>query len=102
MENHMYLPLGCHLGIVWFSIINPGPYYINFISFYTIILSAHVVIVINKFLDINECEANSNNCHSDAKCINNNGSFICQCKPGYDGDGVTKCQCKLYIYIYIY
>ena len=38
-------------------------------------------------LDINECEKKSHNCHSNAKCINTDGSFTCQCKGGYEGDG---------------
>ena len=47
-------------------------------------------------LDINECEKESHNCHSNAKCINTNGSFTCQCKGGYEGDGLITCQCKLH------
>ena len=50
--------------------------------------------VILFYIDIDECETKSNNCHPNAKCINNEGSFTCQCKPNYDGDGITNCQCK--------
>jgi len=38
-------------------------------------------------LDINECDLNV--CHEDANCTNTIGSFECQCRPGYSGDGRT-------------
>ena len=60
--------------------------------------SAHPTDVILLFLDINECTANSHNCHTNADCTNNAGSFTCACKTGYSGDGVTcngKCECVL-------
>ena len=45
----------------------------------------------NVFLaDINECTAGTNNCHPDATCTNNIGSFTCECNNGYYGDG-TMC-----------
>ena len=43
------------------------------------------------FSDINECNDGSNNCHVNAECTNNIGSFSCECKDGYHGDGVD-CQ----------
>ena len=43
-------------------------------------------------VDVNECELELHNCHSDAICINSPpGSFICQCKSQFEGNGVT-CQ----------
>ena len=41
------------------------------------------------FLDINECEVGTDNCHADATCENTIGSFTCTCNTGYEGDGVT-------------
>ena len=41
-------------------------------------------------LDINECE-NSSTCHPLANCSNTEGSFFCQCKMGYTGDGLVNC-----------
>ena len=39
------------------------------------------------FLDINECS--SNPCHDNATCTDNEGSFDCQCKDGFSGDGLS-------------
>lgn len=39
--------------------------------------------------DINECAEGSDNCHQNAYCINNAGSYSCTCWAGYTGDGVT-------------
>ncbi|PIM98928.1 hypothetical protein CDL12_28582 [Handroanthus impetiginosus] len=36
-------------------------------------------------LDIDECI--NNPCHSTAICVSNPGSFICECRRGYHGDG---------------
>ena len=40
------------------------------------------------FLDINECYL-SNACHPNSNCSNTLGSYICECNPGYSGDGKT-------------
>ena len=41
-------------------------------------------------LDIDECaDSTLNNCHADANCANNDGSFTCTCDAGYTGDGVA-------------
>lgn len=40
------------------------------------------------YSDHNEC-LGVNKCSIDANCINTNGSYTCQCKPGYQGDGVS-------------
>ena len=37
--------------------------------------------------DIDECTANSHDCHLDATCSNTDGSFSCICNQGYSGDG---------------
>ena len=34
---------------------------------------------------------NTHNCGSNEKCINSPGSFLCECKPGYSGNG-TFCE----------
>lgn len=39
--------------------------------------------------DIDECEsAVSNNCDVHALCTNTEGSYICRCQRGYEGDGI--------------
>ena len=38
-------------------------------------------------LDVNECMNSSNLCHSNANCINSDGSYVCTCMNGYTGDG---------------
>ena len=37
--------------------------------------------------DIDDCSDNSHDCDPLATCINSNGSFKCDCKEGYYGDG---------------
>ena len=46
--------------------------------------------------DIDECLQGSNNCHDNAICINLMGSYRCECKPGYSGNGFI-CIGKLLI-----
>lgn len=41
--------------------------------------------------DINECETGANECDENANCSNTEGSYTCQCKTGYEGDG-SLCQ----------
>ena len=44
--------------------------------------------------DIDECAANSHDCHLSATCTNTDGSFACACNEGYTGDG-RKCSGEL-------
>ena len=39
-------------------------------------------------VDIDECVTGPHNCNENANCTNTNGSFTCQCKEGYTGDGI--------------
>ena len=39
------------------------------------------------FLDIDECQKNTHDCHLKATCQNTNGSFVCICLFGLNGDG---------------
>ena len=52
-------------------------------------------------LDINECTSGSATCALNAECTNTRGSYVCTCRPGYQGDGqscngmVRACMIKL-------
>ena len=44
----------------------------------------------NEFCDdINECKTDLHNCSDEQTCINTDGSFTCECKHGFTGDGLT-------------
>ena len=47
------------------------------------------IITFDTITDINECEVGTNNCHGDATCTNDDGSFLCNCNSGYEGDGIN-------------
>ena len=51
------------------------------------------------FLDVDECTTGTHNCHVNATCNNTKGSYECDCKDGYNGDGqiCTGNYKKLYI-----
>lgn len=40
-------------------------------------------------IDVNECTQNMDNCSSNALCTNTQGSFLCDCNSGYNGNGVN-------------
>ncbi|CDW55810.1 NIDO and EGF 3 and EGF CA domain containing prote in, partial [Trichuris trichiura] len=44
-------------------------------------------LLTKSFADINECRFKEFACHKHAICINTPGSYVCQCKRGYSGDG---------------
>ena len=44
--------------------------------------------------DVDECSRSLDNCHVNASCQNNVGSFTCACNVGHEGDGIN-CQGKL-------
>lgn len=58
--------------------------------------------------DINECsQPNTHSCHAKATCQNEAGSYSCNCRDGYRGNGKTTCNGKLklleyYTFSYIY
>jgi hypothetical protein len=44
--------------------------------------------------DINECANGTANCSPNADCTNTFGGYACDCKPGFQGDGIT---CELQV-----
>ena len=40
-------------------------------------------------LDIDECTTQTHDCSSNGICTNVEGSFQCECQPGFTGDGKT-------------
>ena len=53
------------------------------------------------FIDRNECNTTNHGCHVNATCTNLHGSHVCNCKPGYDGNGTDCIGKKLCLYIYL-
>lgn len=41
--------------------------------------------------DVDECRLGLHNCHPEAECTNTHGSYSCQCKRGFIGDGQSSC-----------
>lgn len=39
--------------------------------------------------DVDECAEDAHNCHFNASCINDEGSYLCECGVGYSGDGLN-------------
>ncbi|KAI8485101.1 hypothetical protein Bbelb_372070 [Branchiostoma belcheri] len=39
--------------------------------------------------EVDECAENTHECDANADCINTHGSYNCECRPGYTGDGRT-------------
>ena len=50
--------------------------------FFKVVIS----IFFSNGIDLNECDRNP--CHSNATCTDTLGSYECQCKPGFSGNGV--------------
>ena len=44
-------------------------------------------LIVEFFIDTNECVLGTNNCSENAECTDTMGSFTCTCKPGFKGDG---------------
>ena len=38
-------------------------------------------------IDIDECTSGNNSCDDNAECHDTDGSYWCQCLPGFQGDG---------------
>ena len=47
------------------------------------------VFFLVKFSDVNECELDIDDCHSNATCDDVHGSFVCTCNNGFEGNGTS-------------
>ena len=57
------------------------------------------LILIFNPADLDECSLSNSSCHQNANCTNTNGSFECNCLPGYTGDGFN-CSGERHQYIF--
>ena len=57
------------------------------------------MIFLSNFLDIDECDIETDTCDVNADCNNTVGSFICTCHSGFSGNGET-CE-GFYLYLHI-
>ena len=48
---------------------------------------ASLIILAPPVLDIDECAMGTDNCDVNADCVNTEGSFICNCRTGFQQDG---------------
>lgn len=48
----------------------------------TEICNVHIAL-----LDVDECVSGTDDCDDNAACVNEQGSFVCMCMDGYEGDG---------------
>ncbi|KAF7989739.1 hypothetical protein HCN44_008413 [Aphidius gifuensis] len=46
--------------------------------------------------DVDECDLGLHDCHLNAICTNTHGSYSCQCKRGFNGDGKDNCTKTCY------
>ena len=48
--------------------------------------------------DVDECAGNTDMCHHNATCNNNEGSYTCSCNTGYTGSGLSCTSKCVYIF----
>ena len=76
--------------------VRVSDYFCSSVKFY-LIHSCHILVsgyMGNGFLckDVDECILSGfHKCHDDANCVNNDGSYDCECKTGFHGDGYINC-----------
>ncbi|XP_070550058.1 multiple epidermal growth factor-like domains protein 8 [Ptychodera flava] len=46
--------------------------------------------------DVEECRLDLDDCHHNATCVNTEGSYLCHCNRGYQGDGHAECNQTCY------
>ena len=58
---------------------------------------SNIIPIFMQTLDIDECVTDSP-CSINAECMNTEGSFVCECNTGFDGDGYN-CTGMFYIIV---
>lgn len=56
------------------------------IFFFYLLHDSNSVFILFTYLDLNEC-AGPNECDLNALCTNTEGSYVCGCGKGFEGDG---------------
>ena len=67
---------------------------INLFKTKSIVNNEWICVYVCFIVDVNECYLGIDNCHVNAQCINQWGTYNCKCSPGYTGDGQT-CSGKI-------
>ena len=57
-------------------------------------VTCHIFLI---FIDIDDCASQTHDCSSKGECINMDGSYQCECQPGFTGNGKT-CNGRSRIY----
>ena len=78
------------MDILW-TLINTHAMVVIVDFMHNYFLLRHTVPI--NFTDNDECVSGMNMCHTNASCTNTNGSYECQCLPGFTGDGFN-CSSK--------
>lgn len=61
----------------------------------TFSLKIYAYLVLYVSPDTDECVQSGTVCHRNAACNDTDGGFVCQCLPGFTGDGNTTCDSEL-------
>ena len=52
-------------------------------------ITVRFIVGINMALDINECHEETFTCDANANCEDTDGSYMCECRVNFTGDGQT-------------
>ena len=74
----------CEKGRIWWRIAKSWHCY----QLHTPLFFLPFIVLI----DVDECVDNPTVCHINAVCLNSEGSYICSCKPEFQGDGKNNCK----------
>ena len=73
-------------------------YYLTHI--YSVDMIVELIFNIHSITDHNECLTDSHGCHTNASCVNLEGTHQCKCRDGFAGNG-TYCSGISFTYIFI-